>query len=69
MTRRDRKKNTQGVMKKETPKGLSLPNGGTFFARYKRVTRAHLPVNIHLRGPYKQGAAPRGRHCRLIAVQ
>ena len=44
MTKRDRKKNTQGVMKKETPKGLSRPDGGAFIARYKRVTHAHLPV-------------------------
>ena len=57
------------MMKRETPKSLTLPNGRTFIARYERVTRNHLPANIHLRRPYKQIAAPRGRRGRQIAVQ
>ena len=46
------------MMKRETPQRVSLPNGRTSVARYKRVTRAHLPVNIRLRRPYKKGVAP-----------
>ena len=37
----------------DVPKRVTLPNGRTFFARYKRTTRAHLPANIHLARPYK----------------
>ena len=48
---------------------MTLPNGRTLVARYKCVTCAYLPVNIHLTRPYKQRAAPRGRHRRQIAVQ
>ena len=59
MTRRDR----IIMIKRETPKKMSLPSGETFVARHKRVTRAHLPGNIRPRRPYKQGAAPRGSHC------
>ena len=56
------------IMKIETPKRVTLPNGRTYVARYKCVTRAHLPANIHLRWPYKQRASPRGRCCQQIAV-
>ena len=58
MTRRDR----IIMIKRETPKMVYLSDGETFVARYKRVTRAHLPGNIRLRRPYKQGAVPRSRH-------
>ena len=57
------------MMKRETPYRVSLPNGRTSVARYKRVTRAHLPVNIRLRRPYKKGVAPWARHYWQIAVQ
>ena len=42
------------MMKRETPKRVTLPNGRTFIARYERVTRDHLPANIRLERPYKQ---------------
>ena len=57
------------MVKRETPKKVTLLNGRTFVARYEQVTRNHLPANIRLRRPYKQRAAPRGRHRRQIAVQ
>ena len=57
------------MMKRETPKRVTLPNGRTFVARYERVTRNHLPANIRLRRPYKKRAAPCGRRRRQIAVQ
>ena len=37
------------MMKRKTPKGVTLPNGRTFVARYKRVTQSYLPSNIRLR--------------------
>ena len=43
-----------------------LRNGRIFVARYKRVTRAHLPGNIRLRRPHPQRAAPQGRRCWQI---
>ena len=57
------------MMKRKTPKGVTLPNGRTFVARYKRVTQFYLPSNIRLRRHSKQRAAPRGRHHQQIAVQ
>ena len=51
-------------MKRETLKRVTLPNGRTSVARYKRITRVHLPVNIRLKRPYKQRAVPRGRRRR-----
>ena len=48
---------------------MTLPNGRTFFARYKRVARAYLPLNIRLRRPYKQRAALRGRRRREIVAE
>ena len=49
------------MMKRETPKRVTLPNGRTFVARCERVTRDHLPASIRLERPYKQRAAPRSR--------
>ena len=40
-----------------------LPNGRTFYARYKQATRTDLPTNVPLERPYKQRAAPKGRRC------
>ena len=56
MTKRDR----LIMMKTERPKRVTLPNGGTFIARYKCVTRAHLPANVCLARSYKERAAPKG---------
>ena len=50
------------MMKRETTETVTVPNGRTFVARDERATHNHLPANIHLRRPYKQRAAPRGRH-------
>ena len=36
------------MMKRQTPKRVTLPNGRTIVARCERVTRNHLPVNICL---------------------
>ena len=59
MARRDR----IVTVKWQTPKKVTLPNGRTFYARYKRATCTDLLANVRLEWPYKQRAAPKGRHC------
>ena len=50
------------MVKLNVPKRVTLPNGRSFVARYKRITRSELPDNIVMRRTYAQRAAPRG--CR-----
>ena len=57
MTRRDR----IAMVKRKNPKRVTLPNGRTFYTRYKRATGADVPANVRLERPYRQRAAPRGR--------
>ena len=49
------------MIKRARPKRVTLPNGRTFLARYKRATRANLPANISLPRIYKERAAPKGK--------
>ena len=49
------------MVKQETWEKVMLPNGRTFYARYKWVTCADLPPNVRLKWPYKQRAAPKGK--------
>ena len=56
------------MVKLNVPKRVTLPNGRTFFAWYKRIKRSELPPNIVMRRTYMQRAAPRGR-CRRPRVQ
>ena len=51
------------------PKRVTLPNGRTFVACYKRIRRGELPPNIVMRRTYTQRAAPRGRRRRRRAQQ
>ena len=53
------------MIKRQNPKRVTLPNGRTFYARYKWATRADLPANVRLERPYRQGDAPRGRRWRV----
>ena len=53
------------MVKRQNPKGVTLPNGRTFYARYRRATRAELPANVHLNRPYRWRAAPRGQRRRV----
>ena len=46
-------------MKLNVPKRVTLLNGRTFVARYKRIPRDQLPPNIVMRRTYTQRAAPR----------
>ena len=48
------------MVKLNVPKRVTLPNGRSFVARYKRITRSELPDNIVMRRTYAQRAAPRG---------
>ena len=48
------------MVKRDMPKLVTLPNGRTFYARYKRTRRENLPANIRLERVYRQQAAPRG---------
>ena len=50
--------------KLNVPKRVTLPNGRTFVARYKRISRDDLPLNIVMRRTYRHRAAPRGRRRR-----
>ena len=52
------------MIKRATPKRVTLPDGRTFLARYKRATRDDLPPNINLPRVYKERAAPKGRRRR-----
>ena len=52
------------MIKRERPKRVTLPDGRTFLARYKRATRYDLPPNINLPRVYKQRAAPKGKRRR-----
>ena len=52
------------MMKLNVPKRVILPNGRTFVAHYKRISRAELPPNIVMHRTYRQRAAPRGRRRR-----
>ena len=44
------------MVKRQNPKRVTLPNGRTFYARYKRATQADLPANVRLERPYRQRA-------------
>ena len=49
------------MIKRATPKRVTLPDGRTFLARYKRATRDDFPPNINLARVYKKRAAPKGK--------
>ena len=57
------------MQKLTSPKRVTLPDGRTFLARYKRVKRSDLPPHIVMRREYRQRAAPRGRRRRRRGQQ
>ena len=57
------------MVKLQLPKRVTLPNGRTFVACYKRIRRGELPPNIVMRRTYTQRAAPRGRRRHRRAQQ
>ena len=56
-----RQKDNYVMRKLNTPKRVTLPNGRTFLARYKRVPRSELPPHITIRRRYRQSARGRRR--------
>ena len=52
------------MVKLNASKRVTLPNGRTFVARYKRIRRGELSRNIVMRRTYTKEAAPRGRRRR-----
>ena len=44
-----RRKNDYAMVKLNVPKRVTLPNGTTFAARYKRIPRGELADNIVMR--------------------
>ena len=52
------------MIKRATPKRVTLPNGRTFLARYRRATRDDLPPNVTFPRVYKERAAPKGKRRR-----
>ena len=53
------------VMKKlDTPKRVTLSNGRTFIARFKRAKRSELPDNILMKRTYKKNFAKGARKKR-----
>ena len=64
-----RRKRNYVMQKLATPKRVTLPDGRTFLARYKRVKRSDLPPQIVTRREYRQRAAPRGRRRRRRGQQ
>ena len=59
-----RRKNNYVMRKLDVPKRVTLPNGRTFIARYKRVSMSQLPANVILRRTYRERVADRGRRRR-----
>ena len=53
------------VLRRRTvPKQVILPNGTTFTARYERIGREQLPINIHIKNSRRIG--PRNRNnCKM----
>ena len=49
------------MIKMNTPKRVTLPNGLTFVAQYKRVSRAQLTANVTIRRSYTQRAAAKNK--------
>ena len=49
-----RRKRNYAMEKLNVSKRVTLPNGRTFVARYKRISRDDLPLNIVMRRTYRQ---------------
>ena len=55
-----KRRNNIVSVKRNTPKKVTLPNGRTFFAKYKRVTRQYLPSGRTIGRTYR-GQPAKGR--------
>ena len=43
------------LRRRTSPKIVTLPNGTTFTARYERIGRKQLPININVKNTQKIG--------------
>ena len=59
-----RRKKNYAIVKLAMPKRVTLPNGRTFVARYKRIKRSELRPNIVMRRTYRDRAAVGRRRVR-----
>ena len=57
------------MIKRRTLKRVTLPNGRTFLARYRRATRDDLPPNVSFPRVYKERAAPKSKRRRRISYR
>ena len=48
-----RRRNNIVLVKRDTPKKVTLPNGRTFYAKYRRVTAQYLPGGTTVARTYK----------------
>ena len=62
-----RKKDNYVLMKRATPKRVTLPDSRIFMARYKRVPRSRLPAHIKIRRKHRDAPA-RQRGRRIVSV-
>ena len=58
-----RRKNNYVMRRLDTPKKVTLPN---FYAKYQRVLRSQLPLNVIMKKRYRTKAARKGRRRRPI---
>ena len=49
------------MVRRATPKIISLPNGRIFTALYGRARRVDLPENVNLKRKYKMRAAKKNK--------
>ena len=59
-----KKKKKYAMMKLNVPKRVTFPNGRTFVARYKRIPRDQLLLNMVMRRTYTKRTAPRASRSR-----
>ena len=64
-----RRKKNYAMVKLNVPKRVTLPNGRTFIAQYKRIRKSDLPPNIVMKRTYTQRTASRGRRRRRKVQQ
>ena len=59
-----KRKENYAMIKLATLKKVTLPNGRTFVARYRKIKRSDLPPNIVMRRTYRDRAAVGRRRVR-----
>ena len=57
------------MIKRAQPKRVTLPDGRSFVARYRRATRDDLPPNITFPRIYKERAAPKGKRRKRMSYR